>query len=55
MKSPLVLHNRDIPYIHILDPYECPALDGEDHLIDLFLGPLDLHHDRAIVFVVHPS
>ena len=36
-------------------PHECPALHGEDHLIDLLFGPLDLHHDRAIVFVVHPS
>ena len=55
MKSPLVLYDRYALRIHILNPHERPAFNGEDHLIDLLLGPLDLHHDRAVVFVAHPA
>ena len=50
-----MLHNRDRLHFHILDPDICAALDGKDDLVDLILCPLDLHGDRAIIFIADPA
>ena len=33
----------------------CPAFNGKDDLIDLILGPLNLHRHRTVVFISYPA
>ena len=50
-----MLHNRNLLYLHVFDPYIRAPFDGKNDPIDLSLISLDLHTDRAIPFVPHPS
>ena len=41
--------------VHVLDADIRPSLYCQDHIVDGFLRPLDLHGDAAVPFVPHPA
>ena len=55
MKPSFFFHYWYRTGIKILNLDIGPAFDGKDDLIDLILGPLNLHRHRGVVFVPYPA